>query len=413
MDDLWSHILLPNMPSIILFDEPVLRAQLLPFTYTRPVANIRCGIHTIAEKWTNYLQSSVSYLTESYLQPGFPINITDDNLFINGALCPDTELVKTLLNLPLESVLYSDKEEILAVRTSSHSWNFSEELPLSKITYAGTFLMIRHVWEIFTSNGAQIKADFERITAVRKSEPITDPYTRCYNAENIFVEPGANIKAAILNAENGPIYIGRNATIQEGASIQGPFAMGEGSIIAQNAKVRMNTSIGPFCKVGGEIGGSVLFGYSNKGHDGYLGNSVLGEWCNLGANTNNSNLKNDHTNVKLHSYISGGLEDTGLLFCGLFMGDYSKAGISTMFNTGTVVGVNVNVFGAGFQPKHIPSFSWGGNAEGFTEYRFQKALAVAKDTVSRRDVTFNENNENVLDEIFVQTKTQREEMNKI
>lgn len=401
------------MPSIILFDEPVLRAQLLPFTYTRPVANIRCGIHTIAEKWTNYLQTSLSYLTESYLQLGFPLSITDDNLFINGALCPDAALVKILLNLPLESGLYSDNREVLAVRTSSQSWNFSKELPLSKITYTGTFLMIRHVWDIFTNNGAQIKADFEQITAIKKSELITDPYTRCYNASNIFIESGANIKAAILNAENGPIYIGRNATIQEGAAIQGPFAMGEGSIIAQNAKVRMNTSIGPFCKVGGEIGGSVLFGYSNKGHDGYLGNSVLGEWCNLGANTNNSNLKNDHTNVKLHSYVSGELEDTGLLFCGLFMGDYSKAGISTMFNTGTVVGVNVNVFGAGFQPKHIPSFSWGGNAEGFTEYRFQKALAVAKDTVSRREVIFNENNEKVLDEIFMQTKPQRKETDKI
>ncbi|WP_221390135.1 putative sugar nucleotidyl transferase [Dyadobacter sp. NIV53] len=395
------------MPSIILFDEPVLRAQLLPFTYTRPVAAIRCGIHTIAEKWANCYRTTPSYLTEDYLQAGFALKTSDDNLFINGALCPDPSLADAIINLPNESVLFAN-DEILAVRTASKTWKPDQAVNLSKIIYSGSYLMIRHIWDIFTKNGTQIKADFDQLISIRKSEPIDDPYTRCYNTEDIFIETGVNIKAAILNAENGPIYIGRNATIQEGAAIQGPFAMGEGSIIAQNAKIRMNTSIGPFCKVGGEIGGSVLFGYSNKGHDGYLGNSVLGEWCNLGANTNNSNLKNDHTNVKLHNYVSDKLEDTGLLFCGLFMGDYSKAGISTMFNTGTVVGVNVNVFGAGFQPKHIPSFSWGGNAEGFTEYRFQKALAVAKDTVNRRNVAFDESNEKVLNEIFIQTKQHRD-----
>jgi UDP-N-acetylglucosamine diphosphorylase/glucosamine-1-phosphate N-acetyltransferase len=229
----------------------------------------------------------------------------------------------------------------------------------------------------------------------------------CYNSENIFIEEGAVIKASILNAENGPIYIGRNALIQEGSMIQGPFAIGESSVLAQGTKIRPNTTVGPFCKVGGEVSNCVVFGYSNKGHDGYLGNSVLGEWCNLGANTNNSNLKNDHSPVKLHSYVSDALADTGLLFCGLMMGDYSKAGISTMFNTGTVVGVSTNVFGAGFQSKHVPSFSWGGAAEGFSEYRFPKALAVAKDTVSRRNVSFDETEENILKSVFEQTREQR------
>lgn len=395
------------MPSIILFDDPVLRTQLLPFTYTRPIAAIRCGMNTIAEKWATWLELSPSYLTETYLQSSFPSFVTDHNLFINGALCPDSSMIEALHNLPLETILYSADNEILAVRTTSENWDPLQDLPLSKVVYSNSFIMIRHVWDIFINNGAQIKSDFEKLILTRKSEPIDDPYTRCYNKENIFIEPGTNIKAAILNAENGPIYIGLNAAIQEGATIQGPFAMGESSVIAQNAKVRMNTSIGPFCKVGGEISGSVLFGYSNKGHDGYLGNSVLGEWCNLGANTNNSNLKNDHTHVKLHSYVTGLAEDTGLLFCGLFMGDYSKAGISTMFNTGTVVGVSVNVFGAGFQPKHIPSFSWGGNAEGFNEYRLPKAITVADDTVSRRGITFDKNRRNVLDVVFHDTTSQR------
>ena len=410
MDELWQHILKSHMPGIILFDDPLIRIQLLPFTYTRPIAAIRCGIHTIAEKWANRLEKTPSYLTESYLQASFPLETYPDNFFINGALCPDDLIVDKILNLPEESALLSDKGETLAVRTTSKTWNTAENQPMLKLIYAGPVVMIRNVWDIFMNNGAQIRADFDQIIAVRKSESLLDPYTHCYNPGDIFIEPGANIKAAILNAENGPIYIGRNAVIQEGATIQGPFAMGESSVIAQNAKIRVNTSIGPFCKIGGEVSGSVLFGYSNKGHDGYLGNSVLGEWCNLGANTNNSNLKNDHTNVKLHSYKSGSLENTGIQLCGLFMGDYSKAGISTMFNTGTVVGVNVNVFGAGFQPKHIPSFSWGGNAEGFTEYRFTKALAVAMDTVSRRGVTFNENRKKVMQEVFSQTSGQREDL---
>ncbi len=395
------------MPNIILFDDPWIRQQLLPFTYTRPVAGIRCGIHTISEKWANWLQTNISYQTENYLRSRFPLNTTTDNIYINGALCPDTDLVERISNLPSETALYSDQNLVLAVRTASENWDPSYDYKtISKLRYDGPFVMISNVWDIFTNNGNQINADFELLRS-RKSEALTDPYTRCYHPERIFIEPGANIKAAILNAENGPIYIGPNATIQEGAAIQGPFAMGESAIIAQNAKIRMNTTVGPFCKVGGEVSGSVLFGYSNKGHDGYLGNSVLGEWCNLGANTNNSNLKNDHTNVKLYSYISEKLENTGLTLCGLFMGDYSKAGISTMFNTGTMVGVNVNVFGAGFQPKHIPSFSWGGASDGFTEYRFEKAMGVASDTVNRRGLTFGEDHIHILKEIFERTEKQR------
>jgi UDP-N-acetylglucosamine diphosphorylase/glucosamine-1-phosphate N-acetyltransferase len=204
-----------------------------------------------------------------------------------------------------------------------------------------------------------------------------------------------------------PIYIGRNALIQEGSMIQGPFAIGESSVLAQGTKIRPNTTVGPFCKVGGEVSNCVVFGYSNKGHDGYLGNSVLGEWCNLGANTNNSNLKNDHSPVKLHSYATNALAETGLLFCGLMMGDYSKAGISTMFNTGTVVGVSVNVFGAGFQAKHVPSFSWGGAAEGYCGYRFEKAVTVAKDTVSRRGIAFGQTEEDIMRTIFENTQNQR------
>ncbi|KAA6440993.1 glucose-1-phosphate thymidylyltransferase [Dyadobacter flavalbus] len=391
----------------ILFDDPVIRTQLLPFTYTRPVAAIRCGIEKIYEKWNDWLKTAVSFHTEPYLSRKFPLTVVDDNLFINGGLCPDEKLVAAIQDLAVNTALTSENGEILAVRSSA-GWQPSIEYThITALTYSGPFTMIRNVWDIFTFNGAQIKADFERITANRKSEPVTDPFTHCYHKEQIFIETGAVIKAAVINAENGPVYIGRNALIQEGSLIQGPFAMGESSVLAQGAKIRPGTSIGSFCKVGGEVSNSVFFGYSNKGHDGYLGNSVLGEWCNLGANTNNSNLKNDHSPVKLHSYVSGSLADTGLTFCGLMMGDYSKAGISTMFNTGTVVGVNVNVFGSGFQAKHTPSFSWGGHAEGISEYRLEKALAVAKDTVNRRNIDFEEDDENILRTVFEQTRNQR------
>ena len=291
---------------------------------------------------------------------------------------------------------------LLALRTDRTATEAADltELPQHTTTFAPKLTIVRHPWTIFVENGDQIRADFVRLTAGRQSQPIMDPFTRCYVPENIFVEPGASIRASVLNAEGGPIYIGRNATISEGSIVMGPFALGEGSTVNWGGKMRSNTTIGPFCKVGGEVGNSIFFGYSNKAHDGFLGNSVIGEWCNLGANVNNSNLKNDYTNVKLHSYATGQLEDTGRIFCGLMMGDFTKAGISTIFNTGTVVGVSVNVFGPGFQPKHIPSFSWGGQADGFSPYRFDKALQVAREAFSRRNKALDDVEERVLRAVF-------------
>lgn len=386
------------MASVILFDDPETRIQLLPFTFTRPVAAIRCGIITLAEKWAHWLQTEVSFATEPYLTDLFPFNLSDDHIYIDGALCPDQRLVEVLDTLPAESFLRSAKDRsVLFVRTVSATWTDGyDTTSLKEYIYPGEYIAIRNLWDIFGENGGQILADYEQLTNGRPPQLITDPYTRCYAPENIFIEEGATIRAAILNAEGGPIYIGKNATVSEGAIIQGPFALGEGGVIGQGAKIRPNTTVGPYCKVGGEVNNSVFFGYSNKGHDGYLGNSVIGEWCNLGANTNNSNLKNDYTHVKLYNHATQQLEDTGQIFCGLFMGDYTKTGISTMFNTGTVVGVNVNVFGAGFQPKYIPSFSWGGNAEGFAPYRCDKALAVIRETMRRRNFAFDERRERIL-----------------
>lgn len=388
------------MTQFIFFDDPKIRQQLLPFTYTRPIARIRCGIMTLAEKWQHYLNSDVSYLTEDYLQKKFPTQYSQDNYYINGSLIPDKELVNTILKIPADTALISENGELLALH-SGNQYTRSEQLSKEnrQFTYTGDIIQINQVWDIFQMNPTQIRADFEMITSSKSSKSIADPHTICYNSDQIFIEDGAQIKAAVLNAETGPIYIGKNAQISEGALIQGPFALNEGSVVAQGAKIRPGTSVGPYCKVGGEINNAVFLGYSNKGHDGYLGNAVIGEWCNLGANTNNSNLKNDISPVKIHSYVTGQLENTEMTFCGLFMGDYSKAGINTMFNTGTVVGVGVNVFGAGFQAKHVPSFTWGGAAEGYEPYRIEKAVTVIQNTQQQKKMEFSSIDEAIFREV--------------
>lgn len=369
----------------IAFDDNQIRNQLKPFTFTKPIAGIRCGILTIAEKWSTVLGAEVSYLTENYLQEKFRHNSAHDNVYINGSVCPDSHILATIEQLNEGEMLVADNIPV-AIRTSE---TLSFPIDYSQFMYkefAGAKpTVIQHLPDIYLKNGEQIRADFVHITKGRESQPILDAFTRVYAPENVFVEEGASIKAAIINAENGPVYIGKNATIQEGAIIIGPFSADEGSIVAWGSKMRANTTLGPFCRAGGEVGNSILSGYSNKAHDGFLGNSVIGEWCNLGANTNNSNLKNDYSDVKLYSYVTKQLEKSGELFCGLFMGDYTKAGISTMFNTGTVVGACSNVFGAGFQDKHVPSFKWGGVDSGYALYRFDKAMQVINETMKRRD----------------------------
>ncbi len=372
----------------ILFDDELIRNQLKPFTFTRPVADIRCGILTIRDKWAFRLKTKVTCLSKRYLE-----EITAEsslNIYINGAVCPNKNLLLEIDKLNVDEYLVDDNGNILALRTTqklSFPINFQ---PFQPKKFESEVSIITQLPHIFLENGEQIKADFKVITQGRKSEEITDPFTRVYGAENIFVEEGASIKSVILNAEQGPIYIGKNATIQEGSIVIGPVSVDEGSVVVWGSKIRPNTTLGPYSKAGGEVGSSVIFGYSNKAHDGFLGASVIGEWCNLGANCNNSNLKNDYSEVKLYNYATDKLEKTGELFCGLFMGDYTKAGISTMFNTGTVVGVCSNIFGAGFQDKHIPSFMWGGADTEYVDYRFDKALEVIKATMARRNKELTE-----------------------
>ncbi|MDZ7898460.1 MAG: GlmU family protein [Arcicella sp.] len=385
----------------ILFDSLEARKALLPLTFTRPVSEIRIGIQTITEKWQDYLQSSISFATEDYLQVKYPMNLSEDNIFINGSFCPTDDLVEAIKNLPQKTILIT-KSEIIAYRYSEY--DPTVDVFESSITFEGNCLNVKQLTDIFVHNGEQIKTDFERITKGRTSQPITDRFTVYYNESQIFIEEGVDIKAAVLDASQGCIYVGKNVRIQAGAKIQGPFAIGENSVINMGGKMRSNTTIGPFCKVGGEISNSVMFGNANKGHEGFMGNAVIGEWCNWGADTNNSNLKNDYSKVDLWSYETNRFENTGIQFVGLIMGDHSKCGINTMFNTGTVVGVNCNIFGADFQPRHIPSFSWSAGNNAFKTYHLRKANQVAKAVMERRGKVFDEIEEGIMKAVFDLTR---------
>ncbi len=377
---------------INLFDDPKIRGQLLPFTYTRPVASIRIGILTIAEKWEKF-GFQIGYQTQEYLGKKFPS--IPSSLTINGALIPSKELANAISKLAEGEFLVKGE-----VRLASNGES------KSAVDFQGETLLIENSWDIFRLNRSQIEADFDLITKGRTSQEITDPHTIVYGKENLFVEEGASIKAAIINAENGPVYIGKNASVHEGAIINGAFALCESSHVNMGANIKGDTTIGPHCKVGGEVSNSVIFGYSNKGHDGFLGNSVIGEWCNLGADTNTSNLKNNYAPVKLWNYQSGRFSNTGLQFCGLMMGDHAKCGINTMFNTGTVVGVGANIFGSGFPRNFVPSFSWGG-ANGFTTFQPRKFYEVADAVMKRRSLEFDDIEKEIVDAVFDRTAEYR------
>lgn len=383
----------------ILFDGPS-RNNLLPFTFTRPVADIRIGILTIREKWEAYLDFTTTTVTEDYLSDKFPMVEMDENIMINASFLPNQTLAEMVKNLEANQAIFNN-EDVIAFYTKDTQDDIDFDA-YEAIEYVDDVLKIEQTWDIFSKNGEAIQEDFELLTKGRQSQPIPE-MTVAFNRSDIFIEEGAKLPLCSLNAENGPIYIGKNAEIMEGSMIRGPFALCEGATVKMSAKIYGPTTVGPFSKVGGEINNSVIFGYSNKGHDGFLGNSVLGEWCNLGADTNNSNLKNNYAEVRLWDYQTESFAKTGLQFCGLMMGDHSKCGINTMFNTGTVVGVSANIFGSGFPRNFVPSFSWGGSS-GFTTYLTKKAFEVAKVVMSRRDIEFTEVDAAILEHVFEDTK---------
>ncbi len=384
---------------IILFDDEA-RQSLLPLTHTRPVSEIRIGILRIREKWENYFQGNYSYLTEPFLRKKFQFLPGKENVFINGSILPTSSLVSEIQNLKSGEKLIKG-DTIIAGRKDGYldGINSIGQIEFDKpVKCISTFTKINFNWDIFSKNEEALIEDFRLITTGRKSKKISETNT-VISPENVFLEEGAKVECAILNASTGFIYIGKNSEIMEGVMIRGPFALCEESQVKMGAKIYGSTTVGPFSKVGGEISNSVIFGFTNKAHDGFLGNSVLGEWCNLGADSNNSNLKNNYSKIKVWNYKDETYINTGLQFCGLIMGDHSKCSINTMFNTGTVVGVSANIFGNGFPPKFVPSFAWGGS-EGFITYRLEDALEVAQRVYERRKLDFNSIEKDLLRNLF-------------
>ena len=382
--------------NVILFDNN--RVNYYPLSFTRPIAYFRVGIFTIKEKWEQYYKS-VSVKTEDYLSAKFALKVQKDNLWIDARIFPSQALITELNSLRIGEAL-AKNGTIFAFRNSTFT---SDKLNI--IDSNASFNSIENLWDIFLDNDREINSDFEFL-AKRKSQTLNQSNTLI--GDKIFIEKGAKVSCSILNTENGPIYIGKDAEIMEGSLVRGPFAMLNNSVLKMGSKIYGATTLGPFCKVGGEVSNAVFFGYSSKAHDGFLGNSVIGEWCNLGADTNNSNLKNDYAEVKLWNYETESFKNTGLQFCGLIMGDHTKCGINTMFNTGTVVGVSSNIFGSGFPRNFIPSFSWGG-ASGFSVYKLAKVFDVVEKVFARRKIKFDKVEKDILSHVYDMTKRYRNE----
>jgi UDP-N-acetylglucosamine diphosphorylase/glucosamine-1-phosphate N-acetyltransferase len=400
------HYAMDKDVNIILFDD-LHRENLLPLTFTRPVSDLRIGITTIKEKWELSTGSQCSYYTVDYLSKKYPIKLDSNNLFINSFLIPDEHLVGQIAGLK--------PNEVLMRRKTVLAFNASKPVPFDelinnsafrKVEYKSNFLCIRNLWDIFVFNDQVLRDDFNKITSGRKSQPLSNSNI-ISGAEHIFLEEGTKVECAMLNATTGPIYIGRDVEIMEGSLIRGPFAICEHSTLKMGSKIYGAVTIGPHCKIGGEVNNSVFMAYSNKAHDGFLGNSVLGEWCNIGAGSNNSNLKNNYAEVKLWNYPAGTFLNTGLQFCGLIMGDHSKCGINSMFNTATVIGVSSNIFGSGFPSNFIPSFSWGG-AAGFIAYQPAKAIETAEIVMKRRNIILSDNDKEILNTVFNHTEKYRD-----
>jgi UDP-N-acetylglucosamine diphosphorylase/glucosamine-1-phosphate N-acetyltransferase len=391
-----------NTKNFILFDDNH-RDHLLPFVFVRPVAEIRIGILTVREKWEKWTGETFSYLTMKYLQDKYPLQTAGENIIINGAIMPNHQLIDEIFRLKKGQVLISDSVFIAGCLDKSDLEDFDGFPPkgYEQIKATATFNRISKIWHIYRLNGDELISDYEILTLNRKSSPISAT-NNLIRPERIFVEEGATLEFATINATTGPVYIGKNSVIMEGARIRGPFALCEGAKLKMNACVYGPTTIGPYSKAGGEITNSVFMGYSNKVHEGYVGNSVIGEWCNIGAGSNTSNLKNNYTLVKIWNYAIGKFEETELQFCGLFMGDYSRCGINTMFNTGTVVGLSSNIYGSGFPGSFIPSFSWGG-ASGFETYRLVKATETIEMGMALNQVQLSDTDRKIIECVFMHT----------
>ncbi|NJB85731.1 UDP-N-acetylglucosamine diphosphorylase/glucosamine-1-phosphate N-acetyltransferase [Lewinella marina] len=396
---------------VVLFDSPI-RQALLPLTYNRPVGDLRLGMLTIGEKWSRLLDRGVAYHTQAYLQADYPVEPGEDNLLIDGSLLPSDGLLEYIRDLPTNSRYTLDGQVVLARLDARNATSFLEdqqaavgdtaelEFPVVRVTRPA---------DLFLLNDMALREDFQLLTRGRTSTPLSPTNTLIGPADQLFIEEGVSLEACTINVTSGPVYFGRDSVILEGCLLRGPVATGAGAVLKMGAKVYGATTIGPYCKVGGEVNNVVFYANSNKGHEGFLGNAVVGEWCNIGADTNASNLKNDYGEVKVWSYAAGARVPTGLMFHGLILADHAKVGINTMLNTGSVVGFSANVFGAGFPPAFLPSFTWGG-AEGLQTYRLDKAIATAERMMERRGKRFTPRDRERFEQIFSASERYRQSL---
>ena len=388
----------------ILFDGPE-RSQLLPFTYIRPVAELRIGIDTLREKWEAFLGQECSFATQNYLSSKYPLNNADLNYFINPTYIPTRSLAIQVKNLKENQVLVFDSN--LVAFCTTNSILPSDTSGFNEIDVEQELIQIKNCSDLFVHNAEVLAEDFKRLTKDRMSQ-VLDDTNRVINPEQVFVESGARVSCTILNASEGPIYIGADSQIMEGSMLRGPLAICENSVVKMGAKIYGGTTIGPNAKVGGELNNVLFLGNSNKGHDGFLGNAVIGEWCNIGAATDASNLKNNYSKIRIWNYITENFAKTELQFCGLLMGDYSRCGIHSMFNTATLIGVNSNVFGTGFPRTFIPSYSYGG-AQGFQTYAFAKAMESNNAMMERKGSKLTDHDIQILETIFNTTAVWRKD----
>ncbi|TKC01468.1 putative sugar nucleotidyl transferase [Pedobacter cryotolerans] len=387
--------------TINLFDDKSWQT-LRPLTFTRPVADLRIGILTIAEKWAKYLNAEFGFLTQDYLQIKYPALTAP--LYINGGVCPNKELLAAIADLKEAEVLIK-AELVIAYKIAEEIISCDEALSKFKaIEFIGDLTYIQFPEDIFKNNHNELVLDFALLTKGKTSATLSN--TNTFIGDQFFAEEGASAECSTFNSTAGPIYLGKNAQVWEGTHIRGSFALCNNSQVKMGAKIYGQTTIGPYSRVGGEINNAVIWGYSSKGHDGYLGNAVMGQWCNIGADSNNSNLKNNYAEVRLWDYAQQSFRKTGLQFCGLIMADHAKCAINTMFNTGTVAGVSANIFSSGFPRNFIPDFAWGG-AHGFEVYSLNKMLATAKLVLERRNMVLDEIEIKILTEIFERTKEYR------
>lgn len=387
---------------INLFDDSAWQS-LRPLSFTRPVGDLRIGILTIAQKWEKYLGAESGFVTIDYLAAKYPL-LSDAELFINGSICPDEELLEAISKLKQGEWLKQQDLVIASKINKGDLFGLGMLDKLKPIEYSGSFIRVVVPEDIFKFNDVELKKDFALLTKGKTSAKLST--TNTFIGDNFFAEDGATAECSSFNSLNGPIYIGKNSQVWEGCHIRGSFALCNDSQIKMGAKIYGQTTIGPFSRVGGEINNAVIWGYSSKGHEGYLGNAVMGQWCNIGADSNNSNLKNNYAEVRLWDYTAESFRKTGLQFCGLIMADHAKCGINTMFNTGTVAGVSANIFGPGFPRNFIPDFAWGG-AQGFEVYSLNKMFETAVKVYERRNLEFSTIEQDILTRIFEDTKIHR------